>query len=633
MAAVARLSEEFMAMSGQLARVAGRLVELERALAVLPGPYPQAVAVPPPVSVAAAPPFLPPPPPPLPPTAPPYPTAPPPLPVALPYPTEPPPPRTTLADRFGGDAGQGWIGKLLAVAGVAVTLIGVVLLLVLAAQAGILRPEIRVDAGAALAAALVAIGVRLNRRPGGRVGATALAATGIAAAYMDVVAITTIYGWVPQVVGLLIASAIGAAGLTLARRWDSQQLGLLVLVPLIVLAPIVVGGITLLLIGFMIMLSAVTLPVQLGKDWIWMHAARTAAVSVPLPLALLIATFPSSPSASSDNPWLLGGATAVAALLAVVSALVLLPGTSKPVAIASLTVTGVLPALLAGIAVGRLLAALIAAAVSVGMLVIVVMGERLPGVRGAVVPIWSALSAVAAVVAVTVAFDGQIAGPVLLGLAFVVAVAGRHERVARWAAIVFAAVGGLFYLAFAPPERLVHAKPLTASVAVSTLAASVLGVACALAIAWSWTRARGDHTLDGSAWLIWGTAGAVTAYGVTMFTVTTGVVIGGPDGGFLAGHMAATICWIAMAAGLFVAALRMRDRDVRTAPIAGGLALTAAAMAKLFLFDLGTLDGMFRVAAFIVVGLVLLGMGAGYARSLAQQDRDASDAPAGKSVA
>ena len=39
-------------------------------------------------------------------------------------------------------------------------------------------------------------------------------------------------------------------------------------------------------------------------------------------------------------------------------------------------------------------------------------------------------------------------------------------------------------------------------------------------------------------------------------------------------------------------------------------------MAKLFLFDLGTLDGIFRVIVFIVVGLVLLGMGAGYARRL-----------------
>ena len=44
-------------------------------------------------------------------------------------------------------------------------------------------------------------------------------------------------------------------------------------------------------------------------------------------------------------------------------------------------------------------------------------------------------------------------------------------------------------------------------------------------------------------------------------------------------------------------------------------------MAKLFLFDLGTLDGIFRVAVFIVVGLILLGMGAGYARLLEKQDQ------------
>jgi uncharacterized membrane protein len=74
-----------------------------------------------------------------------------------------------------------------------------------------------------------------------------------------------------------------------------------------------------------------------------------------------------------------------------------------------------------------------------------------------------------------------------------------------------------------------------------------------------------------------------------------------------------------MAAALFVYALRLGDREARTAPIAGGLALTAAATAKLMLFDLGTLDGIFRVVVFIVVGLVLLAMGAGYARSLAQQ--------------
>jgi hypothetical protein len=55
-------------------------------------------------------------------------------------------------------------------------------------------------------------------------------------------------------------------------------------------------------------------------------------------------------------------------------------------------------------------------------------------------------------------------------------------------------------------------------------------------------------------------------------------------------------------------------------PIAGGIALLAAVKAKLFLFDLGTLDGIFRGVVFIVVGLALLGVGAGCARLLAQQD-------------
>lgn len=113
-------------------------------------------------------------------------------------------------------------------------------------------------------------------------------------------------------------------------------------------------------------------------------------------------------------------------------------------------------------------------------------------------------------------------------------------------------------------------------------------------------------------------AGMLVVYAVTAFTVTAGVLFGGTDAGFLAGHLIATVCWIGMAAGLFGYALHQGGRNGRTAPITAGLALTAAATVKLFVFDLATLDGIFRVAAFIVVGLVLLGMGTGYARSLAR---------------
>jgi uncharacterized membrane protein len=500
---------------------------------------------------------------------------------------------------------ENWIGKLLAVAGVAVTLIGVVLLLVLAAQAGILRPEIRIGAGAVLAGALVAAGVALYARRGGRVGAIALAATGIAAAYMDVIAVTTIYDWVAPPVGLVVAALIGGGGLTLARRWNSQHLGLLVLVPLLVLAPVVVGGVTLLLVSFMLALSAASLPVQLGKDWIWLHAARIAASTLPLIIALIAVSFD-----GRHDMWL-ASACGIAALLAILSALILLPRTANRAAMALLTAAGMLPVLCAALGVDRVVAALMAAALAAALLAVVLIADRLIGVDPTVRRIWAVLSAVSALVAVLVAFDGEIAGPVLLAMAVVVAVAGRREATARWVALAFAVIGAAFYLSVAPPDALVDATKLSTAAAASTLIASVLLVACSVVLLWSLPRRESAA---------WAGGAAVAVYAATTFTVTAGVLAGGEGRGFFAGHMAATICWIAMAAALFVYAARVA-RSARSLPIGGGLALVAAAMAKLFLFDLGTLDGIFRVVVFIVVGLVLLGMGAGYARLLEKQDQ------------
>ena len=183
------------------------------------------------------------------------------------------------------------------------------------------------------------------------------------------------------------------------------------------------------------------------------------------------------------------------------------------------------------------------------------------------------------------------------------------------ATAAFGAVGLCHLLVYAPLGALLTATVLPTRVAVSVLAGGLLTAAFVVAMGWAcadlWRRDRELARVLG----VFG--GGLVVYAVTAFTVTAGVLIGGTKGGFLAGHMAATICWIGMAAALFVYALRLDSREGRTAPITAGLALTAAATAKLFLFDLATLDGIFRVAAFIVVGLVLLSMGAGYARSLA----------------
>ena len=585
-AVIARLSSDFAAIASQLTRVSADLTELDRLLADQP---PAAQPAPPPAPV-------PPPPPAWPQYAPPR-----PMPMPAPRPAR---------EQHGRS--EGWIGKALAVAGVAVTLIGVVLLVVLAAQAGILRPEMRVGAGAVLAGALVGVGCWINGRAGGRVGGIALAATGVAAAYIDVIAVTTIYEWVAAPVGLALAAVIGGAGLALARQWDSEHLGLLVLVPLLFLAPVVTDGITLTLVAFMLALSAASLPVQLGRDWTWLHAARTAAVTVPLLIALAGSAF------DSRHDLLLAGACGIAALLALASALIVLPGTVNRAALALLAAAGVLPVLCVSATADRVVAALMIAALAAALLAIVLGSRWLPAVSGVVAQIWSALSAISALIAVTVAFDGEVAAPVLLAMATVVAVAGRRDDVARWAAVGFAVIGGGLYLAYAPPSALVEATVRSTPEALTVMVASILLTAAAASIAWSWT---GRPASDAEAVrLLWAASAALALYAATTLLVTAGVLVGGPDGGFFAGHTAATICWIATAAALLGYAAR-RPKDQRSLPIGGGMALVAAAVAKLFLFDLGTLDGIFRVAVFIVVGLILLGMGAGYARLLAAQDQ------------
>ncbi len=569
----ARLSAEFAAMAGQLGRASAELHELGLRL---DGQSARAVA-PQPVYWS-------------------YPPQPHPVPASLP----PAPPRPP----------SNWIGKALAAAGVAVTLIGVVLLVVLAAQAGLLAPPVRVAAGVVLAAALVAGALWLRSRPGGSVGAIALAATGIATAYIDVLAVTTIYAWLPAPAGLVLSAAVGGGGLMLARRWDTEQLALLVLVPLIVLAPIVADGITLLLVGFMLALSAATLPVQLGRDWVWMSVARTVAGSAPVMLALMGVAF-----GSGRDAWL-AGACAIAAVLSLGSAVLVLPHSAHRVGVALVAAAGALPALAVGAATSAAVAAVMAAALSAGVLAIVVVADRVPGVTPPVRQVWTALSAIAALVAVGVGFSAPVAGPVLLAMAVLAAVAGRHSVAAQWSAVLFGGFGALALLAMAGPATLTSGTVLTTPDAVSVLLSCTLLGSYAVAQCWSVRTRLGSDV----ARLGLGVAATVVVYAVTVFTVTAGVLIAGPDGGFLAGQMAATICWIAMAAALFGYAAR-RPRADRSLPVSAGMALVAAAVGKLFVFDLGTLDGMFRVAAFIVVGLVLLGMGAGYARLLSQQDQ------------
>ncbi len=75
--------------------------------------------------------------------------------------------------------------------------------------------------------------------------------------------------------------------------------------------------------------------------------------------------------------------------------------------------------------------------------------------------------------------------------------------------------------------------------------------------------------------------------------------------------------WLAMGVGLLVAGVRIGSQALRIA----SAVLIAAAVAKVFLFDMSELEGVLRALSFIGLGAVLIGIGVFYQRLLTQAAR------------
>ena len=155
--------------------------------------------------------------------------------------------------------------RLLAWTGGAVTLLGVVLLLALAASRGWFTPPARVAFGAVLGAGLVGLGMWLHRRESARAGALALVATGFATLYLVDAAATAIFDYLPALPALLLALVIAGAGLGLADRWRTQLLASGVVVGAAVLAPALADG--WLLVALVLVLQLAALLVVLRRRW------------------------------------------------------------------------------------------------------------------------------------------------------------------------------------------------------------------------------------------------------------------------------------------------------------------------------------------------------------------------------
>lgn len=504
---------------------------------------------------------------------------------------------------------EGVVSRVLAVAGAALTLVGIVLLLILAAQAGYFGPLARVTAGTVFSVALLAAAWRVESRPGGKVGAVALAATGIAGLYLSVLAVTAIYEWLPVAAGLLVALLIAGSGLTLALRWESQLLALIVVIGSVALAPFMTDGITPILIAFYLVLFAASFPIQYQRNWPALLAART----VPIALAILTALAFIDPVDSEAG--LVVVAAAVFALLGGAGSLLVAHRNPAGFTASAMTATAVVPLLFSGAATTRetYIALMLMLAIAAGAVFFVARG-----LSTAARTVVAAIALLAVMCGALAASSAALRPVVVLALAAATLLIARQKgvAVARYAGYAYGVAGAVLYLNVAPPELLFDSETAAESASAAPIAASFLLLAVALLAAETAPAAGPDSARDPSADGVWILSGLIGLYAVSSGAVLAGVAVGGPDAGFRGGHAAATVLWMLASIALLLYGLHRR---AQTGVVGAGLALAALAVTKLLLFDLAALDGFYRVLTFLAVGVLLLAAGTRYAREYAER--------------
>lgn len=525
-------------------------------------------------------------------------------------------PRPTLSERLGR---EGVGSKVLSWVGGAVTLFGVLLLMILAIDRGWIGPVPRIIIAAALGIGLVGLATWLNARPAAsphdgpntaeQHGPFALAATGFAILFIDIVATTAFLDLIPVWAGVLTGLVIAFGGLAFAYFWDSQRLAVFVLVAGAVCAPVLTGDFDLVLIAFLLVLLIAATPVELDRLW---SGALLAAGLPPLIGSSLATLQYAGTSVHHDSALAIAISSVIAAVVVVaVNTLTARRQHRSNYAGLALLISVPVPVMLTALILDRWTSALLIAIV--GLLLVIVWGSqyvmRLPSAFAGVAAGAGAVLIFHATVAAT---DGDGRAFALLGQALLLGfLAGSLRRLGPLIiSIGYGAVGLTLALAGpAPTEILVDAElttPNEATLVLAALAAALI-MCCAATIGLGATR-----VLSGlSQWI------AVSVLGVFALYSTIGIVVSlslmaSPDRtGFLTGHSAVTVLWAVIALVLLIRGLKQRPLRI------SGLILVGAALAKLVMFDLASLDGLARVGAFLGAGLVLLTAGVRYARLVA----------------
>jgi uncharacterized membrane protein len=196
-----------------------------------------------------------------------------------PRPAPKPAPRPVPTASPARRLGDAVAARALAVAGGAVTLLGVVLLFALAVNRGWIGPWQRCGIGAFASALVFAGGLWLRRRYGQTYSALAAVGAGIAGAFATLVAAAALYHLLSAPAALMLAGAIAAVAVATAIAWSAQLVAAFGLVGamLVPLAVLIDRDLTLLGTSFVAIVLVGAGAVAVWRRWSWLLVAAVLA--------------------------------------------------------------------------------------------------------------------------------------------------------------------------------------------------------------------------------------------------------------------------------------------------------------------------------------------------------------------
>lgn len=522
--------------------------------------------------------------------------------------------------------------KVTAVIGAIITISGVGLLVALAIQSGLLGPLGRVILAYGLAAALAVTAAVVHRKNPENAGVAAAGGASVITAHITTTVLVHMLEWWPHWLGTIVVLAVMGLGYLAARMWRSVALHGTVLAVSFITASLTAiprledtADVT----------AAVLIP-SVAAAWAWLGMPKRPAISI---IAVIVFLFGSIRVLADASPgWfgiaafiVLGVALAVPEFLgdSRAEAAPADPGTLAPYSAPARATADLLPLqLLAWLAApmtstfGQLHLTSISVALVLG-LAIGAAGfgpwrdfddARMSTLR------WAGLCSAALPALQMASFEPELSWTrmpsLLLAAAFIWFHVFRPTRMGRWLIPLWTVVAlmanlpALVLTMFAPSYLAEHRIWLwtleVPNVIVSGLLIGVIALGLIAIVAARREKADGFDKGAGLAGLL-----------LTAVPVITALTAAGVR--FSLAHVLVSIGWMVAAAWLMLAPKRLNVG----ANMAASLVIAGAAVIKLVFYDMQAMSGLTRVSAFLLCGLLMLGMVV--ARSL--RDRDAAHEP------